>query len=168
MKIEPGSGRVTLKDVQKELCAALYITPGSSTSSGTTGTANTGTSSGSGSDVTYYLGIPQCFSQNVKDLQHALNADGFRDANGNKLKEDGIFGPKTYEALCRVCLSVRTYGRYINITAWVQCRVGANPDGLFGEKETKRCVGAYQKVKGLVEDCVVGKNTMLQLVKDYV
>lgn len=166
LRIEPGDA--TLADAQEELKKALLIIASSPNAGSTSGTTNSGTSSGTASNVTYYMGVPQCFSQNIKDLQHALNADGFRDADGNKLKEDGIFGAKTYQALCKVLLSVKTIYKYINVTAWVQCRVGAKPDGLFGEKETKPCVEAYQEAKGLKKDAIVGKDTLLQLVKDYV
>lgn len=160
LKIEPGNA--TLADAQEELKKALRITGNIATASG--GTTTSGSTSASGAS---YMGVPQKFSQHIKDLQIALNADGFRDASGNKLKEDGIFGEKTYQALCKICLSTKTIRKYINVTAWVQCRVGTNPDGLFGSK-TKTCVIAYQSSKGLSADGVAGKNTMLQLVKDYV
>lgn len=105
-------------------------------------------------------------NQNIQDLQHALNADGFRDSDGNMLVEDGVWGAKTASAAAKVLISKKTCGKYINVTAWVQCRIGANPDGLFGSK-TKACVTTYQSSKGLSADGVVGKNTMLQLIRDY-
>lgn len=41
------------------------------------------------------------FSQSVYDLQRKLNAAGYRDQYGEKLKPDGIVGPKTQYALSR-------------------------------------------------------------------
>ena len=113
------------------------------------------------------MNIPQCFSQNIKDLQRALNGDGLHDSDNQPLSEDGIFGSKTYQALCRICLSTKTIRRFINVTAWVQCRTGTTADGLFGQN-TRAAVIRYQSSKGLSADGIVGINTMLQLVRDYV
>lgn len=107
------------------------------------------------------------FDQNIKDLQHALNADGFTDAYGRKLNEDGIWGPNTSAAIAKVCLSTKTIRKYINVTAWVQCRVGTNPDGLYGNG-TKESVKVFQFRYGISADGIAGKNTILTIVKMYV
>ena len=41
---------------------------------------------------------------------------------------------------------------------WVQCRVGARPDGTFGERTEAR-VRAFQQARGLVVDGKVGPQT---------
>lgn len=41
-------------------------------------------------------------SLSVKDQQKWLNKNGFRDSNGQKLKEDGILGPKTQQSISEV------------------------------------------------------------------
>lgn len=103
-------------------------------------------------------------SAHIRDLQGAMNADGFRDENGNTLKEDGIAGGHTNAAAQKVMLSTKTMGKYINVTAWVQCRVGADPDGKYGN-DTKNKVAAFQSAHGLSADGVTGPKTMLKLIE---
>lgn len=38
------------------------------------------------------------YSEDIKKLQHALNEIGIKDKFGNRLKEDGLYGPKTQRA----------------------------------------------------------------------
>lgn len=56
----------------------------------------------------------------VRYLQQALNDAGFTDANDNTLKTDGIYGPKTMEAVRKL-----------------QAAIGAKVDGYFGP-DTRR------------------------------
>lgn len=107
------------------------------------------------------------YNQNIKDLQWALNQDGFTDANEHTLSVDGIWGCKTASAVAKVLLSAMTSGRYTNVTSWVQCRVGTNPDGYFGIK-TRKCVMEFQKSHRLTDDGIVGKKTMMALIIIYV
>lgn len=117
------------------------------------------------SEIKSYKGIPMMFNAGIHDLQWALNQDGITDASGNRLREDGIFGEKTYSALCKVLLSTGTMGKCVNVTSWVQCRVGATIDGMFGNN-TKICVLTYQKAHGLSQDGIVGKDTIMDIIKN--
>lgn len=75
------------------------------------------------------------------------------------LKADGIIGDATWKAIAENAptTSVRTL-RYGNYAKAVQLLVGAEPDGIFGNK-TRTAVIAYQKEHGLFPDGVVGKRT---------
>ena len=94
----------------------------------------------------------------VRSLQAELNAQGFRDSNGNKLVVDGIAGSKTLSA----CPTLRVGARG-NITKLMQQKIGVAADGIFGNN-TKQAVINYQKSKGLVADGIVGKNTWRKLL----
>lgn len=94
----------------------------------------------------------------IRSLQAELNAQGFRDSNGNKLVVDGIAGAKTLSA----CPTLRIGARG-NITKLMQQKIGVVADGIFGNN-TKRAVINYQKSKGLVADGIVGRNTWRKLL----
>lgn len=100
----------------------------------------------------------------VKKLQSELNAQGFRDSNGNKLVVDGIAGSKTLSA----CPTLKV-GAQGNITKLLQEKLtslgyGTNGvDGIFGNG-TKNAVIKYQKSKGLSSDGIVGQNTWRKLL----
>ena len=96
----------------------------------------------------------------LKDLQKALNDD-----YKVNLVVDGLYGPKTDSALSKVALSTKTLNKYINVTAWVQARIGTKADGKFGNN-TKEAVKSYQKKKGLLVDGIVGKLTIKAILKD--
>ena len=94
----------------------------------------------------------------VRNLQAELNAQGFRDSNGNKLIVDGIAGSKTLSA----CPTLRVGARG-NITKLMQQKVGTTADGIFGSG-TKQAVINYQRSKGLSADGIVGQNTWRKLL----
>ena len=94
----------------------------------------------------------------VRSLQAELNAQGFKDSNGNKLVVDGIAGSKTLSA----CPTLRVGARG-NITKLMQQKIGVAADGIFGNN-TKQAVINYQKSKGLVADGIVGRNTWRKLL----
>ena len=94
----------------------------------------------------------------VRSLQAELNAQGFRDSNGNKLVVDGIAGSKTLSACPRLRVGARG-----NITKLMQQKIGVAADGIFGNG-TKQAVINYQKSKGLVADGIVGRNTWRKLL----
>ena len=94
----------------------------------------------------------------VRSLQAELNAQGFRDSNGNKLVVDGIAGSKTLSA----CPTLKVGARG-NITKLMQQKIGVAADGIFGSG-TKQAVINYQKSKGLSADGIVGQNTWRKLL----
>ena len=94
----------------------------------------------------------------IRSLQVELNAQGFRDSNGNKLVVDGIAGSKTLSA----CPTLRIGARG-NITKLMQQKIGVAADGIFGSG-TKQAVINYQKFKGLSADGIVGQNTWRKLL----
>lgn len=94
----------------------------------------------------------------IRSLQAELNAQGFRDNNGNKLVVDGIAGSKTLSA----CPTLKVGARG-NITKLMQQKVGTTADGIFGSG-TKQAVINYQKSKGLSADGIVGQNTWRKLL----
>lgn len=106
------------------------------------------------------------FNANIRDLQWALNKDGFTDAKCRKLSEDGIWGTNTAAAINKVILSTNTKGKYTNVTAWVQCRVGASIDGLYGPN-TKAKVKEYQAKNGLTADGIAGPKTITRIAEQY-
>ena len=91
-------------------------------------------------------------------LQRELNAQGFRDKNGNKLIEDGIPGELTLSA----CPLVRK-GASGNITTWIQLRCGATPDGIFGN-DTENAVKWMQRKWNINDDGIVGIMTWTKLL----
>lgn len=101
----------------------------------------------------------------LRDLQGSINDDGIA-----ALVKDGLYGPKTNSAISKVVLSVKKCKangkwRYMNTVAWVQCRVGTKPDGLYGNG-TAEAVKKYQKKKGLVADGIAGSKTIKAILKD--
>lgn len=106
------------------------------------------------------------YSQHIHDLQWSLNQDGFTDSYGRKLTEDGLWGTNTAAAVANVCLSTKTIRRYTSVTSWVQCRVGASVDGLYGNA-TKEAVRAFQASHGLTADGIAGKDTMTEIARAY-
>ena len=92
-------------------------------------------------------------------LQRELNAQGFRDKNGNKLVEDGIPGPLILSA----CPVVKKGARG-NITTWIQLRCGATPDGIFGN-DTENAVKWMQRKWNINDDGIVGPNTWRKLLE---
>ena len=94
----------------------------------------------------------------VRSLQAELNAQGFRDSNGNKLVVDGIAGSKTLSA----CPTLKVGARG-NITKLMQQKIRVVADGIFGSG-TKQAVINYQKSKGLSADGIVGQNTWRKLL----
>ena len=97
----------------------------------------------------------------VKELQHELNVQ--KNAG---LVEDGIFGPKTANAMINIKIGARG-----NITKIIQkalikkgYSIYGEIDGIFG-KDTDRRVRDFQRNNGLVSDGIVGKQTIEKLLK---
>ena len=97
----------------------------------------------------------------VKELQHELNVQ--KNAG---LVEDGIFGPKTANAMINVRLGARG-----NITKIIQkalikkgYSIYGGIDGIFGN-DTDRRVKDFQRNNGLSADGIVGRQTIEKLLK---
>ena len=86
---------------------------------------------------------------------------------GNGLVVDGVVGPLTFAALCRVTAPTDRPELTINSTGdsvrWVQRRLGRTPDGAFGAR-TEASVIEFQRERGLTADGKVGARTWAALV----
>ena len=124
-----------------------------------------------GSDFYYFCKSPVSGSQastttnssnvnlHLRDLQGAYNAD-----YGKSILVDGIRGKQTEQMLNEICLKVGDGHK--NVISWLQCRVGTNIDGIFGNN-TKNAVMNFQRQHGLIVDGIAGKNTFNKLLEVY-
>lgn len=94
----------------------------------------------------------------LRDLQSAYNHD-----YGQNIYVDGIRGQQVENMLNRLCLRVGSRGQCVG---WLQCRVGAKIDDIFGN-ETKNKVMEFQRNNGLVVDGIAGRNTFNKLLEIY-
>lgn len=119
---------------------------------------------------------PTSYNSNVKSLQEALNADGIRDTDGNKLVVDGIQGVKTNAAVKKALLKAGdlSAGKYKvgstgAVVKWAQGRLNAlmgcdlEADGKYGN-DTRAAVVEWQKAKNLTVDGIVGVDTLTSLL----
>ena len=104
--------------------------------------------------------VKQRSNTHLHDLQWAINQDKLVTP---KLKEDGLYGTNTDNALKKCCVKNGSKG---NIVSWVQCRVGAIVDGKAGNNTTTK-IKEYQKSKDLTEDGIAGYNTFKSLLRDF-
>jgi len=120
--------------------------------------------------------ITVSYNANIKVLQEALNADGIKDANGNKLVVDGIQGIKTNAAIKKALLKagVLLKGRYQvgtegKVVKWAQVRLNTlmgcdlDDDGRYGN-DTRAAVVEWQKAKNLTVDGIAGVDTLTSLL----
>ena len=124
-----------------------------------------------GSDFYYFCKSPVSGSQastttnssnvnlHLRDLQGAYNAD-----YGKSILVDGIRGKQTEQMLNEICLKVGDGHK--NVISWLQCRVGTDIDGIFGNN-TKNAVMNFQRQHGLIVDGIAGKNTFNKLLEVY-
>ncbi len=108
---------------------------------------------------------------NILNFQKAANADGYRDADGKELVEDGIDGPKTQYVRQQIILKAKL-GLFVGSTGelvkWVQIRcneiLGTNlkVDGKYGN-DTRAEVMKLQKLLNLKVDGIAGYNTLQAL-----
>lgn len=108
---------------------------------------------------------------NILDFQRAANADGYRDADGKKLVEDGKDGPKTQYVRRQINLKAKKVGIiYITgstgyVVRWWQRRcneiLGRNQDvdGKYG-KTARADTIALQKKLSLKVDGIAGYNSI--------
>lgn len=123
----------------------------------------------------------------VRSLQEALNADGIRDENGNRLQVDGIIGHRTSAAVEKILLKAGMFdtsrGRYTvgstgQVVQWLQMRLntvigehiaellgaGINPDGKLGA-DTRLAIGLFQEKLAWTPDYIAGVKTVTELLK---
>lgn len=108
---------------------------------------------------------------NILDFQRAANADGYRDADGKKLVEDGKDGPKTQYVRKKINLKAKKAGIiYVtgsigHVVKWWQRRcneiLGRNQavDGRYG-KTARTDTLALQKRLNLKVDGIAGYNSI--------
>ena len=95
---------------------------------------------------------------NVEYLQKECNVQGFKDKNGNDLIVDGVIGDLTLSALPTV-----KKGAKGNFTKFIQSKVGASCDGIFGTI-TENAVITFQYKNDITADGIVGKETWEKLI----
>lgn len=108
---------------------------------------------------------------NILDFQKAANADGYRDAAGNKLAEDGKDGPKTQYVRKQITMKAKKSGKtYIvgstgQIVKWWQIRCNEilgrsqTVDGKYG-KTARADTIALQNKLSLAADGIAGYNSI--------
>nr|WP_304710302.1 GH25 family lysozyme [uncultured Acetatifactor sp.] len=114
---------------------------------------------------------PQKRNLNIQGFQAAANADGYRDADGNPLSEDGLDGPRTQHVRSQIALKARlSQGNYVvgskgHLVEWWQQRCNEilarsqAVDGLFGKTARKDTL-ALQRRLSLKEDGIAGYNSI--------
>ena len=117
----------------------------------TTSTTTTNTNTGSATNTTN-----SNYNPHLKDLQQAYN-----NQYGKNIYVDGIRGNQTEEMLRTIILKVGSCG---DVVGWVQCRVGAGIDNVFGQ-ETKNKVKEFQQRNNLTVDGIVGYNTLNKILE---
>lgn len=73
---------------------------------------------------------------------------------------DGLYGPETEKAINNTLIKE---GQENSLVGFVQCRVGATLDYIFGPV-TKQCVVVYQNYNGLLADGIAGPQTFRKLL----
>lgn len=108
---------------------------------------------------------------NIQGFQEAANADGYRDAGGNRLAEDGLDGPKTQHVRRQVLLKAKKSGKkYVagssgHVVGWWQRRcneiLGHSQavDGLYGRNARGETLALQRKLR-LAEDGIAGYDSI--------
>lgn len=108
---------------------------------------------------------------NIKNFQRAANLDGYRDANGNKLAEDGIDGKNTQYVRKSIALKAKRVGLVYKagstgeIVRWWQSRCNEilghsqKVDGKYGSTARKETI-ELQKHLNLKADGIAGYNSI--------
>ena len=95
------------------------------------------------------------YNPHLKDWQ-----SGFCKVYYN-ISVDGIIGNETRTAMRKAILK---RGSNNCLVSWVQCRIGASIDGIFGH-ETENKVKEFQQRNNLTVDGVVGYNTLNKILE---
>ena len=108
---------------------------------------------------------------NILDFQRAANADGYRDADGCRLAEDGLDGPRTQYVRKQICLRAKRVGLTWkagsagSVVKWWQRRCNEilghaqDVDGLYGKNARSETI-ALQRRLNLTQDGVAGYNSI--------
>lgn len=108
---------------------------------------------------------------NIQSFQVAANKDGYHDADGNMLAEDGIDGRKTQYVRQQITLQANrigntyTVGSSGNVVKWWQTRCNEITgheqivDGLYGKNSRDRTIEIQRKLN-LAVDGIVGYNSI--------
>ena len=108
---------------------------------------------------------------NILDFQRAANADGYRDAQGKKLAEDGIDGPRTQYVRKQINLKAKRVlllwraGSSGSVVKWWQRRCNEilghtqNVDGVYGKISRSETI-ELQKRLNLSQDGIAGYNSI--------
>ncbi len=108
---------------------------------------------------------------NIRDFQHAANLDGYRDAEGKKLVEDGLDGPKTQYVHKKIALKAKKSGLVWKagstgeLVKWWQKRCNEilghsqTVDGKYGKNSRSNTI-LVQKKLNLVADGIAGYNSI--------
>lgn len=104
---------------------------------------------------------------NIKELQQILNKKGFKDKNGNAIKEDGKIGPLTISAcpVLKVNCAANKYGalvKWVKTTINEQLGTKASVTAKFNEN-TAGLVRKYQRKNKLTENGKVNEKTWMKL-----
>ena len=97
-------------------------------------------------------------SAHLRDWQSAYNL-----AYNKNIYVDGIRGQQVENAMRIALLKI---GSNNSLVGWLQCRVGAGIDNIFGN-ETRNKVMEFQRAHSLVVDGIVGYNTWNKLFEIY-
>jgi len=126
-----------------------------------TATAKATSSSASNKNVGAYktkVATPKLkYSKTVEEYQKAYNV-----SYGGKLNVDGLAGAKTKATFEKVDL-YRGVKHKATIVKFIQKKVGASADGIFGS-DTEKKVKAYQKKHGIPDTGRVKKKTITKMV----
>ena len=108
---------------------------------------------------------------NIQNFQKAANADGYRDAQGRKLVEDGKDGKNTRYVRQQILLQAKRYGLTYKVGStgevvkWWQTRCNEilghdqNEDGKYGKDARKETIALQGKLN-LVKDGKVGYDSI--------
>lgn len=108
---------------------------------------------------------------NILDFQKAANADGYRDADGCRLAEDGLDGPRTQYVRKQINLRAKRAGLTWkagsagSVVKWWQRRCNEilghaqDVDGLYGKNARSETI-ALQRHLNLTQDGVAGYNSI--------
>lgn len=108
---------------------------------------------------------------NIRSFQEAANTDGYRDADGKLLTEDGLDGPKTQYVRRQIILKAKKSGqKYVagssgHVVKWWQRRcneiLGHSQavDGLYGQTSRNETI-ALQRKLSLKVDGIAGYNSI--------